>query len=115
LQQQLGELLVGVGEVQALAGPGVELVGDGVELGFSDGGEVGALEEVLAQKPVGVLVEPRCQGACGSQKKTSMPASMCTCFQSRISGPWSQVSERRSASGSVCTLAASAGATCSGR
>ena len=39
---------------------------------------------------------------------------MRTCFQSRISGPWSHVSERRSASGSVWIFAASAGAACSG-
>jgi hypothetical protein len=32
LQQQVGELLGGVGEGQAFAGAGVELVGDGVEL-----------------------------------------------------------------------------------
>jgi len=43
-----------------------------------------------------------------------MPVSMCTCFQSRISGPWSQVSERRSVLGKLATLAASGGATCSG-
>ena len=39
---------------------------------------------------------------------------MATCFQSRISGPWSQVSDRRTASGRVWIFAASAGATCSG-
>jgi len=115
LQQQLGELLGRVSEGEALAGAVVELVGDGVELSFGDRAEVDALGEVLAQEPVGVLVGAALPGrVCGSQKKTSMPASTWTCFQSRISGPWSQVSERRSASGSVCTFVASAGATCSG-
>src|SRR5215207_2750427 len=66
------------------------------------------------RRPLVFSLDPRCQGACGSQKNTSTPAARCTCFQSRISGPWSQVSERRNASGSVCTLRASAGATCSG-
>src|SRR5215218_8117017 len=56
LQQQLGELLGRVGEVEALAGAVVEFVGDGVELGFADGAEVGALGEVLAQQAIGVLV-----------------------------------------------------------
>jgi hypothetical protein len=49
LQQQFGELLGGVGEVESLSGPVVEFVGDGVELGFGDGAEVCALGEVLAQ------------------------------------------------------------------
>jgi len=48
LQQQLGELLVGVGEAKALAGSVVEFVGDGVELGVGDGAEVGGGGEVLA-------------------------------------------------------------------
>jgi hypothetical protein len=56
LQQQLGELLGRVGEVEALAGAVVEFVGDGVELRLADGGEVGALGEVWAQQAVGVLV-----------------------------------------------------------
>jgi hypothetical protein len=56
LQRQLGELLGRVGEGEALARPDVEFVGGGVELGSGDGEEVGALGEVLAQQPVGVLV-----------------------------------------------------------
>jgi hypothetical protein len=40
---------VGVGEDKPLAGALVELVGDGVELGLGDRGEVGALGEVLAE------------------------------------------------------------------
>jgi hypothetical protein len=56
LQRQLGELLGRVGEGEALARPDVEFLGGGVELGSGDGEEVGALGEVLAQQPVGVLV-----------------------------------------------------------
>ena len=43
-----------------------------------------------------------------------MSAAIATCFQSRISGPWSQVNDRRTVSGRVWIFAASAGATCSG-
>jgi hypothetical protein len=114
LQQQLGELLGRVGEAEALAGAVVEFVGGGVEHGFGDGGEVGALGEVLARQAVGVLVGAVLPGRVRVAEETSMPASPCTRFQSRISGPWSRLSERRSASGSVATLRASAGATCSG-
>jgi hypothetical protein len=48
LQQEVGELFDRLGEVEPLAGSVVELVGDGVEVGLGDGGEVGALGEVLA-------------------------------------------------------------------
>jgi hypothetical protein len=44
---------------------------------------------------------PRCHGACGSQKCTSMPASMRICFQSRIYGPGSSVNEWQRLLGSV--------------
>jgi hypothetical protein len=43
-------------EVEALAWALVELVGDGVEFELGDLAEVGALGEVLAQQPVGVLI-----------------------------------------------------------
>jgi hypothetical protein len=95
VQQQLGELLGGVGEVEALARSVVEFVGDGVELGFGDGAEVrcpwGSTDAAGRWCSRWSRVA---RGACGSQKKTSMPASTWTCFQSRISGPWAQVSER---------------------
>jgi hypothetical protein len=79
LQQQLGQALGGVGLGQALAGPVVELVGDRVELGFGDGGEVGALGKYWRSSPLVFSLEPRCHGACGSQKKTSMLASTWVC------------------------------------
>ena len=41
---------------EGLAGSGVERGGDGVELVGRPAGQVGALGEVLAQEPVGVLV-----------------------------------------------------------
>ena len=57
----------------------------------------------------GVLVAAALPGLCGSQKKISMSAATATCFQSRISGPWSQVNDRRTTSGRVWIFAASAG------
>jgi hypothetical protein len=48
LQQELCDLFGGLGEGQAFAGSVVEFVGDGVEFGHGDGGEVGAFGEVLA-------------------------------------------------------------------
>ncbi len=62
LQRELGELFGGVGEAQAFAGSVVELVGDGVEVGFGYEAEVGALGEVLAQQAVGVLARPALPG-----------------------------------------------------
>jgi hypothetical protein len=62
-------------------------------------------------RPLVFSLLPRCQGLCGSQKKISMSAAIATCFQSRISGPWSQVNDRRTTSGRVWIFAASAGAT----
>ncbi len=53
LQQELSELLGRLGEGEALAGPVVELIGDGVELGLGDRAEVGALREVVPEQPVG--------------------------------------------------------------
>ena len=41
-----------------------------------DGGERHAFEQVLAQQPPLVFsLEPRCQGECGSAKKTRMPVA----------------------------------------
>jgi hypothetical protein len=45
---QLGDALCGLVELQALAGPVVELVGDLVQVAFGDRGEVKPLGEVLA-------------------------------------------------------------------
>jgi hypothetical protein len=41
---------------EGFAGPGVECVSDRLELVGGPPGQVGALREVLAQQPVGVLV-----------------------------------------------------------
>jgi hypothetical protein len=52
-----------------LAGSVVEFVGDVVEFGLGDFGEVGvAFGEVLAEQAVGVLVAAALPGLCGSQK-----------------------------------------------
>ena len=67
-QQQLGELLARVGEAEALAGAVVEFVGDGVELRLAEGAEVGALGKYWRSRPLVFSLDPRCQGAWGSQK-----------------------------------------------
>ena len=51
--------------------------------------QVHALGEELADEPIGVLVEPRCQGLCGSQKKMSMCKSALSLSCKAISEPWS--------------------------
>jgi hypothetical protein len=83
LQQQLGELLGRVGEVEALAGAVVEFVGDGASCAWLMAAKSVPLGKYGRSRPLVFSLEPRCHGACGSQKKTSMPASMWTCFQSR--------------------------------
>src|SRR4051812_26018139 len=109
LQQEVCDLFGGLGEGEALAGSVVEFVDDCVEVRFGDGLKSVPLGKYCLSRPLVFSLVPRCQGACGSQKKTSIPAPMRICFQSRISGPWSQVSERRSAWGSVWILFARAG------
>ena len=113
LQQELCELFCGLVEAEAVAGPVVELVGDAVEVELAVHGEVGALGKYRRSSPLVFSLLPRCHGACGSQKYTSIPVAKGICFDSRISMPWSQVSERRSDSGSVLILVAMAGTTCS--
>ena len=53
---------------ERLAGAAVERGGDGLDLFCAPAGEVGALGEVLAQQPVGVLVAGALPGLCGSAK-----------------------------------------------
>src|SRR5450756_2168822 len=91
---------MGFEPVTGLSGSAVELQGDGVEVVLGVLGQVGALGEVLAQEPVGVLVVPRCHGECGSQKNTGMPVATVNRACSVISRPWSQASDRFSSEGS---------------
>ena len=51
--------------------------------------------------PLVFSLVPRCHGLCGSQKYTGRPVSIRSCACWAISAPWSQVSDRRSCSGSV--------------
>jgi hypothetical protein len=51
---------------------------------------------------------PRCQGLCGSAKKTGMPVSTVNAACAESSLPRSQVNERRSCSGSVLIVVVSA-------
>ena len=54
--------------VQGLAGPGVQLISDVLQVLPAVHRQVGALGEVLAQQPVGVLVGAALPRLCGSQK-----------------------------------------------
>src|ERR1022692_2313209 len=56
LGQYLAEGLGGGPPAEGLAGPGVELGGDGVQVSLAVPGQIGALGKVLAQQPIGVLV-----------------------------------------------------------
>src|SRR5687767_10090566 len=51
--------------VQGLSRSPVELGGDLIELFLGEGGDAGALREVLAQQPVGVLVGAALPGTLG--------------------------------------------------
>src|SRR5689334_1418348 len=55
----------GGGVVEGAAGAGVELVGDGVEVGLGVGGQVGAFGEVVADQAVGVFVGAALPGRMG--------------------------------------------------
>ena len=72
-------------------------------------GQVGALGEVLAQQPVGVLVgAPLPRRVRVAEVDLACPRRPRSARAAAISLPWSQVSDRRSASGSVCDLRRSA-------
>jgi hypothetical protein len=90
LQHEFGELLGGVGEGEALAWSVVEFVGDGVELGFGDGAEVGALGPVLAQQPVGVLVGAALPYVPTATAASAMNSPACSAAQNgcTASGTW---------------------------
>jgi hypothetical protein len=97
---------VGVAKLKRFARPLVALVSAGVELALGGGREGKPFEKYWRSRRSVFSLEARYQGACGSKEKTAMPASTSTCFESRISGPWSQVSDRRNAWGSVSTFRA---------
>ena len=70
LQPRAGQELEevgGGGPREGLAGAAVAFGGDRCEGGGGVDAEVGAFREGLAQEPVGVLFEPRCQGERASQ------------------------------------------------
>ena len=66
--EQLRDPLRGLVEPESFAWPVVELVRDRVELLLGVDAQVGALGEVLAQQPVGVLVGPALPGGVRSQE-----------------------------------------------
>src|SRR4029450_5107666 len=66
------------------------------------------LGEYLRSRPVVFSFVPRCQGLCGSAKKTGMPVSTLNAVCADSSLPRSHVNDRRSCLGSVPIVAASA-------
>jgi len=114
VQQELGELLRVLGEVKALAGSVVEFVRDGVEFGFGDRAEVGALGEVLPQQAVGVLVGAALPGSVRVAEVDLDGGVDADLLPARISGPLVPSQRAAQRVRSVCTFLASAGATCSG-
>ena len=52
----------------------VQAVGDGIELGLGVDGQIGALGQVLAQQPVGVLAAATLPGA---MRGRSTPSRLC--------------------------------------
>jgi hypothetical protein len=98
---------------ERLAGPAVEGGGDGGEILGAVAGEVGAPREVLPQQAVGVLVGAALPRTLRVAEYTWTPLSTLSLACSAISAPWSQVSERRSCSGSSPIAAAIASRTCS--
>ena len=94
---------------EGLAGSAVERGGDGFELVAVPAGEVGALREVLAQQAVGVLVGAALPGAVRVGEVDGDAGLDLELGVLRTSSlPRSQVNDRRSCSGSVVIVAASA-------
>ena len=109
----VGEGLSRGAPAKRLSWSAVECVGDRGELLGRVPGEVGASGEVLAKEPVGVLVGaalPRALRIAEVDLQARVDPSLAC---SAISAPWSQVSDRRSCSGSVVIAAAIASRTCS--
>ena len=79
--------------VECLAGSCVEFGGDGVEVGLGVRGEVGALGQVLAQQPVGVLVGAALPGAAGVAEVDLDAGATVNPACPAISLPWSQVKD----------------------
>ena len=99
---------------QHLARPAVQPVSNILQVLRGVDGQVGALGEVLAQQPVGVLVgRPLPRESAGrrsrSRKSGATVNRSCWC----ISVPWSQVSDRRSAPGRPVITAVRASANAS--
>jgi len=97
--QQVGADLGRRMTAEDFAGPVVEFIGDAVRVGLAGFAEVGALGQVPPQEAVGVLVGPSLSGLRGLQKQTGTPVAEAKSRCSAISGPRSQVRERRSCGG----------------
>src|SRR4029077_13594740 len=65
LFEELSEFFGGGSEPEALAGAVVEFGGDGLELGWGPGSQIGAFGHVFAEQAVGVFVAAALPGAVG--------------------------------------------------
>ena len=66
-----------------------------VEIGLRITGQVGFLGKYCRSSPLVFSLVPRCQGLCGSQKKTCTLVATVKVLCLAISSPRSQVNERR--------------------
>ena len=66
--KQLGDPFAGLVEPEAFAGSVVELIRDLVELGLAQLPQLSALGKYWRRSPLVFSLDPRCHGACGSQK-----------------------------------------------
>ena len=105
---------IGVWNSSRLRGRSFSSAATAVEVFLGEPGQLGALREVLAQQPVGVLVDAPLPGRVRVAEVDVDPGVDADLFPSpRISGPWSQVSDR-AALGQRLIFAANAPRTCSG-
>lgn len=91
-----------------LAGPVVHVVATASISSADQRAKSVPFGEVLAAQAVAVSFVPRCQGLCGSAKNTGRPVSILNWACADISLPRSQVSDRRSYSGSAVIVGARA-------
>jgi hypothetical protein len=109
----LVEYFGGRSPAERLSRAGVQGDSDGGEVIGTVPGQVGSSGEVLAQQSVGVLVGAALPRALWIAEVDLQAVSIRSCACWAISAPWSQVSDRRSCSGSVVIAATIASRTAS--
>jgi len=73
--------------IETYSRSGIEVMGEGVQLLLGVAGHVGALGQVPAQQPIGVLVGPRSRRAIRIRKKPRIASRCARCSCSAISVP----------------------------